>query len=122
MDARYFLLAIAVVMAAAIAPPLSAQSPQPATKKGCQHAADCRADPNALLFAIVDKHVRRVAGAIRVLTRQLSHRELQHHTTAPELPPPDAPNKYSNPRAAFDVEEPMAGRPPTGDVEQCIES
>jgi hypothetical protein len=65
MDARYFLLAIAVVMAAAIAPPLSAQSPQPATKKGCQHAADCRADPNALLFAIVDKHVRRVAGAIR---------------------------------------------------------
>ena len=25
-------------------------------------AADCKADPNALLFAIVDKHVRRVAG------------------------------------------------------------
>ena len=24
-------------------------------------AADCKADPNALLFAIVDKHVRRVA-------------------------------------------------------------
>ena len=26
-------------------------------------AADCKADPNALLFAIVDKNVRRVAGA-----------------------------------------------------------
>ena len=25
-------------------------------------AADCKADPNALLFAIVDKHVRRIAG------------------------------------------------------------
>jgi len=25
-------------------------------------ADDCKADPNALLFAIVDKHVRRVAG------------------------------------------------------------
>jgi len=24
-------------------------------------AEDCKADPNALLFAIVDKHVRRVA-------------------------------------------------------------
>ena len=24
-------------------------------------AADCKADPNALLFAIVDKHVRRIA-------------------------------------------------------------
>jgi hypothetical protein len=28
-------------------------------------AADCKADPDALLFAIVDKHVRRVAGAAR---------------------------------------------------------
>jgi len=26
-------------------------------------AEDCKADPNALLFAIVDNHVRRVAGA-----------------------------------------------------------
>jgi hypothetical protein len=26
-------------------------------------ADDCKADPDALLFAIVDKHVRRVAGA-----------------------------------------------------------
>jgi hypothetical protein len=26
-------------------------------------ADDCKADPNALLFAIVDKHVRRVASA-----------------------------------------------------------
>ena len=26
-------------------------------------AADCKADPHALLFAIVDKHVRRVANA-----------------------------------------------------------
>lgn len=26
-------------------------------------ASDCKADPNALLFAVVDKHVRRVAGA-----------------------------------------------------------
>jgi len=25
-------------------------------------ADDCKADPNALLFAVVDKHVRRVAG------------------------------------------------------------
>jgi hypothetical protein len=25
-------------------------------------ADDCKADPDALLFAIVDKHVRRVAG------------------------------------------------------------
>ena len=24
-------------------------------------AADCKADPNALLFAVVDKHVRRIA-------------------------------------------------------------
>ena len=29
-------------------------------------AADCKADPNALLYAIVDKHVRRVTGAIRL--------------------------------------------------------
>ena len=28
-------------------------------------AADCKADPNALLFAVVDKHVRRVAGPIQ---------------------------------------------------------
>jgi len=28
-------------------------------------AADCKADPDALLFAIVDKHVRLVAGAAR---------------------------------------------------------
>ena len=28
-------------------------------------AADCKADPDALLFAIVDKHVRRVAEAAR---------------------------------------------------------
>ena len=26
-------------------------------------ADDCKADPNALLFAVVDKHVRRVAQA-----------------------------------------------------------
>lgn len=26
-------------------------------------AADCKADPNALLFAVVDTHVRRIAGA-----------------------------------------------------------
>ena len=26
-------------------------------------AADCKADPHALLFAVVDKHVRRIAGA-----------------------------------------------------------
>jgi hypothetical protein len=25
-------------------------------------AADCKADPHALLFAVVDKHVRRIAG------------------------------------------------------------
>lgn len=126
MDARHFLLAIAVVMAAAIALPLGAQSPQPATKKAASTqpaltaaqalpltcaqawiasekdyakmravviglakvslvnrdltfpnqrdagvdagkgiAADCKADPNGLLFAIVDKHVRRVAGGPR---------------------------------------------------------
>ena len=28
-------------------------------------AADCKADPHALLFAVVDKHVRRIAGATR---------------------------------------------------------
>ena len=28
-------------------------------------AADCKADPDALLFAVVDKHVRRVTGATR---------------------------------------------------------
>lgn len=28
-------------------------------------AADCKADPHALLFAVVDKHVRRIAGAAR---------------------------------------------------------
>jgi hypothetical protein len=28
-------------------------------------AGDCKADPNALLFAIVDEHVRRVAGTTR---------------------------------------------------------
>ena len=28
-------------------------------------AADCKADPHALLFAVVDKHVRRIAGVTR---------------------------------------------------------
>lgn len=28
-------------------------------------AADCKADPHALLFAVVDKHVRRIAEATR---------------------------------------------------------
>ena len=28
-------------------------------------AADCKADPHALLFAVVDKHVRRIAGVNR---------------------------------------------------------
>jgi hypothetical protein len=28
-------------------------------------AEDCKADPKALLFAVVDKHVRRVAEAAR---------------------------------------------------------
>ena len=28
-------------------------------------ASDCKADPHALLFAVVDKHVRRIAGSTR---------------------------------------------------------
>lgn len=124
MKARYFRLAIVVVVAAAVTPLLGEQSPtmkravntQPAltaaqalpltcaqawiasekdyakmravvislakvslvnrdltfpnqrdagVDAGKGIAADCKADPNALLFAIVDKHVRRVTGAGR---------------------------------------------------------
>lgn len=32
------------------------------TSAGKGIAGDCKADPNALLFAVVDKHVRRVTG------------------------------------------------------------
>ena len=39
-------------------------------------ADDCKADPDALLFADVDKHVRRVAGAAnRVKERKQNRRE-----------------------------------------------
>ena len=124
MKARYFRLAIVVVVAAAVTPLLGEQSPtmkravntQPAltaaqalpltcaqawiasekdyakmravvislakvslvnrdltfpnqrdagADAGKGIAADCKADPNALLFAIVDKHVRRVTDAGR---------------------------------------------------------
>ena len=124
MKARYFRLAIVVVVAAAVTPLLGEQSPamkkavntQPAltaaqalpltcaqawiasekdyakmravvislakvslvnrdltfpnqrdagVDAGQGIAADCKADPNALLFAIVDKHVRRVTSGTR---------------------------------------------------------